>query len=217
MLGGLVARRLAWKLTWRGWVVVVLLLLGLLELFFVASYPFLAPTRRFPTRLLVVEGWMPHYAMKQVADEFLAHDYKRVVLVCPIINLDDKYISGKDEGENLAALLEKYRVPASSISVLYPIVAKKDRTYHSALAVKEWLAGQKWNQDAFNVITMGPHARRSRLLYRRAFEGRVRIGIIAAEDMQYNKRRWWRASEGVRDMLGESIAYLYARFVFHAS
>lgn len=31
---------------------------------------------------------------------------------------------------------------------------------------------------------------------------------------EYDPRHWWRTSEGVRNVVGESIAYLYARFFF---
>ena len=31
-------------------------------------------------------------------------------------------------------------------------------------------------------------------------------------DVAYERRHWWRVSEGVREVLGETIAYIYARF-----
>lgn len=213
-IAGLLERRVGWKLTWRGWLLLLVLFGALLIAFLLGAYPFLAPTDRVPSDLLVVEGWMPHYSMKDVAQEFLTHHYERVVLVCSIIDIDDKYESGRDEGENLKDLLEKYHVPRSKITVLFPFVVKKDRTYHSALALKDWLASHGPPENAFDVVTMGPHARRTRLLYEKAFGPGKKIGIIANEDRLYDKSRWWRASEGVRSVLDESIAYLYARLLF---
>jgi hypothetical protein len=43
----------------------------------------------------------------------------------------------------------------------------------------------------------------------------VKVGIIAIPTPDYEARRWWRYSEGVRAVLGESIAYLYAKLFFH--
>ena len=31
---------------------------------------------------------------------------------------------------------------------------------------------------------------------------------------EYDPKRWWCYSEGVREILGETIAYVYARFFF---
>ena len=44
--------------------------------------------------------------------------------------------------------------------------------------------------------------------------GFLYIGIIAIPDPDYDARHWWRYSEGVREILGESIAYLYAAWFF---
>ena len=62
---------------------------------------------------------------------------------------------------------------------------------------------------------MGPHARRTRLLFQEAFGSKVAVGVIAVPDDAYDPRHWWRSSEGVRDVVGEAIAYVYARFFFY--
>jgi hypothetical protein len=62
-----------------------------------------------------------------------------------------------------------------------------------------------------DVITLGPHARRSRLLYQKAFGNAVSLGVISLADPAYDSRYWWRSSEGVREVWGEAVAYLYAR------
>jgi L,D-peptidoglycan transpeptidase YkuD (ErfK/YbiS/YcfS/YnhG family) len=33
----------------------------------------------------------------------------------------------------------------------------------------------------------------------------------------YNPKQWWRYSDGVREVIGESIAYIYAKFFFYPS
>jgi hypothetical protein len=214
ILGGLLARREAWRLTWRGWLLLLFLAVTASVVMLLEAYPFFAPTERVPAALLVIEGWSPPNAMKQVADEYRTGHYQRAVLVRSILDLDDKYLSGQDEGDYLVNLLVKYHMPADKITSLFPLVVNKDRTYHSALEVKKWIAGQGMVVKSLDLITMGPHARRSRLLYEKAFGGQVKIGIIAMKDLEYDENHWWRASEGVRSVMGETIAYLYARFLF---
>ena len=71
--------------------------------------------------------------------------------------------------------------------------------------------------SSFDIVTQGPHARRSRLLYEKAFGGDVEVGVIATEDPKYDPAHWWRSSEGVREVMSEAIAYGYARLFFHPS
>ena len=67
---------------------------------------------------------------------------------------------------------------------------------------------------AINVLTQDVHARRTRLLFQRALGERATVGIIAVSNPDYDAGHWWRYSEGVRDVISEAIAYLYARFLF---
>jgi hypothetical protein len=68
---------------------------------------------------------------------------------------------------------------------------------------------------SINVLTAGAHARRTRLLYQKALGRNVTVGIIAASNPDYNPKQWWRYSDGVREVIGESIAYIYAKFFFY--
>ena len=52
----------------------------------------------------------------------------------------------------------------ATIQIVYFKAAEQDRTYHSALAFKQWLAEHGQSPASFDVVTLGPHARRSRLL-----------------------------------------------------
>jgi hypothetical protein len=65
------------------------------------------------------------------------------------------------------------------------------------------------------VISLGPHTRRTRLLFEKALGKEVSVGVMAVEDQDYDPRHWWRSSEGFRVVSGELLAYGYARFWFH--
>ena len=55
--------------------------------------------------------------------------------------------------------------------------------------------------------------RRTHLLFQKAFGNNVAVGVIAVPNPDYDARRWWRYSDGVRDLIGESIAYIYAKSI----
>ena len=40
------------------------------------------------------------------------------------------------------------------------------------------------------------------------------VGIIAVPNPDYDSKHWWRYSEGVKDVISEGAAYVYARFFF---
>jgi len=215
MLAGLVTRRECWTLTWRGRLALAALLVTACAFAVIEVHPFLAVTDRVPAQVLVIEGWMQAVIMQQAAEEFRSGGYERAVLIRPVLGLDDQYESGWYSGNWMAALLVQHGVPKEQLTTLFPNVADKDRTYHSALAVKQWLVEQGLSMKSINVATQGPHARRSRLLYQKAFGDSCEVGIIALRNPEYDPAHWWRTSEGAREVIGESIAYLHARFLFH--
>ena len=82
--------------------------------------------------------------------------------------------------------------------------------------MRHWFETGNITAASLDVLTQGPHARRSRLLFRKALGEGFEVGVIAVADRRFDSAHWWRTSEGVRSVLGEFIAYLYARFFFDA-
>ncbi len=107
-----------------------------------------------------------------------------------------------------------FGVPAGRTHVIMSLATRRDRTYHAARVSRRWLAEAGAAASSVNVATMGPHARRSRLLYQRAFGSHVRVGVIALAEQTYDPDHWWRYSSGIRDVVSESLGYLYARLLF---
>lgn len=213
--GGLIVRRECWRISWSGRLLLLLLGLVLTVVGMQTIHPFLATTQRSGASWLVVEGWIASYTMRQVAAEMKQGRYEQVLVVRAIDEgLGDQYESGQYLGEYMAGLLVQHGVPAERVhSVFFP-VARKDRTYHSALAARQWLAQHGIKVNSIDVATLGPHARRSRLLYEKAFGNSARIGVLSLEVQGYEPAHWWRSSEGVREVLGELLAYGYARIWF---
>jgi uncharacterized SAM-binding protein YcdF (DUF218 family) len=93
----------------------------------------------------------------------------------------------------------------------------RDRTYRSAVALRDWFREHNMAVHSINIVTEDAHGRRSRLLFEKAFGTGVKVGIISVPSPDYDATHWWRYSEGVREVIGEGIAYIYARFFFHPS
>lgn len=214
MVLGLINRRERWGLSWRGWLVLGVGLLASACLLMLKIQPFLAATNKVHGQFLIVEGWIPPETLKYAVAEFKAGDYQKILtsgcVVRGHLDLDIK-ITYADWA---ASDLRKNGMPDALIQSIPCWEERRDRTYNSALAVKAWLAERHIPVKSINVVTLGAHARRSRLLYQEAFGGKVQVGIIAIPDPDYDAKHWWSYSEGVRDVLSEGIAYLYAKFFF---
>jgi hypothetical protein len=53
------------------------------------------------------------------------------------------------------------------------------------------------------------------LLFQKALGDNILVGVIAAPNSRYDANEWWTSSAGVRTLIGEALAYLYARFLFY--
>ena len=93
----------------------------------------------------------------------------------------------------------------------------RDRTYSTAVALRRWFDGHGGAPPRINLVTVGAHARRSRLLFEKALRPDTEVGILAVEDPYYDPKRWWVTSYGVRTVTSELIAYLYSSLLFHPS
>jgi hypothetical protein len=165
--------------------------------------------------VLVIEGWVPDYALLEGWKEYQRGQYKTLLTVGgPFrsgVNLDPD-----DDYADLAAY--KLKKMAGKDTPVQPVPSpggKRDRTYAAAATVKGWLAAHHQTPASVTVLTLGPHARRSRLIYEQAFGSEAPIGVVAIENEDYEAGKWWAYSEGVKEVISESAAYLYARLFFH--
>jgi uncharacterized SAM-binding protein YcdF (DUF218 family) len=217
-LWGLLTRKERWGLSWCGWLVLALIGLSMFGLLLAGIYPFLAITNRVDANVLVVEGWIHDYAICASVEEFKTGSYERVFSTGGPVTGSGAYNGDQDTAASVgASLLRKAGMPAESLQMVPAHLTGRDRTYSSAVALREWFQEHKLPVGSINVVTEGVHARRTQRLFQEAFGNSVRVGIIAVPNPDYAPRRWWLYSEGVRDVLGEGIAYAYARLFFHPS
>jgi hypothetical protein len=114
-----------------------------------------------------------------------------------------------------AELLVKNGLRADQVQMVPAHAVGRDRTFFSALTLREYFRTNGLTVKSFNVLTEDAHARRTQRLFQTAFGETTTVGILSVPDPDYDAAHWWRSSEGVREVLSESIAYVYARFFFH--
>jgi uncharacterized SAM-binding protein YcdF (DUF218 family) len=195
-------------------VLVAILLTFCLCFFYI--YPFLAITHRVNASVLVVEGWIHEYAIRAASKEFQSNHYQRIFATGGPVEGNGGYVNDYQTSASVGAdLLKKYGLTNESVQMVPSRVMDRDRTYGSAVALRNWLRDNNVRVSGIDVVTESLHARRTQLLYQKVFGRHVPVGIIAVPNPDYNPKDWWRYSDGVREVLGESIAYLYARFLFY--
>jgi hypothetical protein len=209
---GLLQRKQVWALTWRARLLVVAMFAALAVLLFFGTHPFLALDAQVKSGVLVVEGWVPEYAITN----FILHhpEYERIYTTGGPTSADR---NATDPSNTYASvgyhILAQAGVPRSKLTMVPCWVKQRDRTYASDLALKQWCETNGVALTAFDIATLDVHARRSRLLAQMAFP-HADVGVIPLRNEDYEPNRWWRYSEGVKEVLSEAAAYLYARFLF---
>jgi uncharacterized SAM-binding protein YcdF (DUF218 family) len=204
-----------WGLTAMGWVAVGIIAVGVPIALLANIHGFLAAEERVKGDVLVVESWIPDFAIPGAIEEFKRDGYQRLVLVGAPILLGGDLSRFKSYSEFTYARLIALGFDKERIVVLETSDITKDRTYQSAVAVKRWLSlDHNVNRRGLNVYSLDVHSRRSRLLFTKALGDQFTVGVIAAPDRRYDPETWWKSSNGVRTVLDELIAYLYAAIFF---
>ena len=215
MLWDILVRKERWGLSWRGWLIVFAGVLLAFSLFLFRIYPFLAVTHRVDTNVLVVEGWIHEYAIRAALKEIQNNHYQRVFTTGGPVEGAGGYINDYNTAASVGAdLLRKNGLSNESLQMVPSRVMDRDRTYGSAVALRNWFREHNMPVRSINVVTEDVHARRTCLLFQKALGHNVAVGVIAVPNPDYDPRHWWRYSEGVKDVFAESVAYIYARLLF---
>ena len=215
---GLVCRKERWSLSWRGRLILAFALLLVGALLLKGVYPFLATTHRVDTNVLVVEGWVHEYAIRAAVEEFRNNSYQRVFATGGPVEGHGGYINDYYTAASVGAdLLKRSGLSDESVQMVPSRVMDRDRTYGSAVALRNWFREHNMPVRGINLVTENVHARRSRLLFHEALGKDVTVGIIAVPNPDYDSTHWWRYSEGVKDVVSETVAFIYAKLLFYPS
>jgi hypothetical protein len=211
---GLIKRKEIWVPTLRGWAFMLILAALVLGGVMLGIVPFLAITRPVGHGILVVEGWLPDYALEEAKGIFEGHPYRMLVTTGVPIEQGTFVAKETNYAQLAATTLKHLGVKPDSILPLGCAETPRNRTFATARRFREWLDTQS-SADGVDIYTLGVHARRSRLLYQIALGPRYPTGIIAGTDQRYDQKRWWLTSSGVKTIITEVVSYVYTKLFFY--
>ena len=214
----LFSRRHIWLPTWWSALLLVFIALGttLLALRQLASYLAVdePATGRDGqgARTLIVEGWLDEDALDDATALIARGRYRRVVASGGPIEgwrEDQRWVT---YAERAADYLRRHG--AREVVAVAAPKSMQDRSFVSAVVVRDWLRQQGSAVEAVDLFSASVHARRSRLVYRLAFGRDVEIGVFAAAPRRYSLDRWWTTSDGAKSVLEEAIGLAWTKCCF---
>ena len=212
---GLLVRKSLWTPSWYGCAILIVTTCSIAFILFHSLYGYLALVRPVEADLLVVEGWIPDYSLQLAVNEFQSGSYRQIIATGGPVQANQYFTQYETGAELTAARLCSLGVPDRSVIAVPAADVKRDRTWTAAKAFAEWVDSRNIEIRGINVLSTGPHTRRTYLLFRRALGPGYSVGSIAVDDPSYSSEYWFRESAGVRTMINEIIAYAYVTFLFN--
>ena len=204
-------RKMEVRMPTRQGVLLIFLLIGILVFGLTSGlYPFLAQNRPLPQAdLIILEGWINDAALETFVVG-LQPGTQIVTTGGPIL-FGGSLFDEKSYAEVTAARLQKLGVAPEAVLIASAPATVKDRTYVSALAVRDRLEEKGLLGHPANLYTLGAHSRRSFFLYRRALGPEVPLGVVSLDSAEYDLSRWWRSSLAFRQVVSEAVAWVYVQ------
>jgi hypothetical protein len=195
--------------TWRLWLILLAAVVLPLAYLGYRSHDWLSRHDPLPdATYYVAEGWMPDYALLEAARYFEDDDadllltsglrLERGMLLCEF----------KDHATLAGATLAKSGVAAQKILPCPAEPSKRERTLAMALAVKQQLETLNVPLDRrrLNLVSHGPHARRSASVYQTVLGESWQVGVICVPSQDYPLDGWYKTSEGIKRVAVELMA-----------
>ena len=206
--------RQIWMPTIFGWFFLLAIALAIC-LFVVRNiYTFLAQNEPVGARVLVIEGWLAPEELDQAIQTYKKGGYERVVTTGGPISGWPELTVSSNYAKVAAEYLALHGVPRNAIISVPTPASAQERTFLSAVVLRDSADQSGITLDAIDLFSSGAHSRRSRLLFQMAFGQKVRIGVLAARPADYDPEVWWRTSSGVEAIVFQSIGLLWVKCFF---
>jgi len=210
----IINKRERYGFTWLGWIISLSVIFFSLIICLQFLHPFLAINKPIGGEIMVVEGWLPDYALEKAIADFQDGYYKSLITTGGPLLKGSHLTKYKTYAELTASTLINIGFDVNKLVVIPTPEVHRDRTYASAIEVKKWLNNSGMKIEALDIYSLGSHSRRSWLLFQYVFTPDIEVGIVSLNDRSYDSKRWWKTSSGVRMVFNETIAYIYAKFFF---
>ena len=213
-------RRQVWLPTLWGWLLLLFLAAAAIIALAHSAHGLLAldAPARGPdgqgARTLIVEGWLTDDELAQAVDAVKRGRYERLITTGGPI---EAWIDAGHWGNfalRAAGYLRAHGVTELPVIAVQAPDTKKDRSYLSALKVREWAQRERLALTAVDVYSAGVHTRRSRTIYRMALGDSVEVGAMGARPGDYDDERWWASSTGAKTTLNEVVSVAWTQCCF---
>ena len=207
MLPPLFRKRQIYFPTLLGWLVLLLFISAPLLLLLRQLGGFLSEQSPVGSGALVIEGWVDRAGFANAVKLYREKHYALLLTTGGPYFLDCE----RDDPlyrDQVAKLAAANGLKPGELVVIRVPDAPVDRTFRAGIERRRWLQSQTPLLTHVDVLSEGPHARRTRILYERALGDAYVVGIIAAAPA-YDLQHWWRSSEGARHVMSEAFAWAW--------
>ncbi|MCU0857831.1 MAG: YdcF family protein [Pontiellaceae bacterium] len=200
-----------WIPTWKGLLLISLLLGGLFSGGVLHLYPFLAQHHPRPdAEWIAIEGWLADSELQEAVRDLRPGQI--VVTTGGPVFFCGSLLENKTYAELTVDRLLLLGVPPEQILCASAPDAPSDRTYNSATAVRILLEQRGLFGKPCNIYSIGVHSRRTFQMYRLAFGADYPLGIVSLKCQDCDQRCWWRSSLAFKSVLTEFISWFYTLF-----
>ena len=213
-LGGLLEYKPRWGFTMQAWLIFLFLLALSLPIILFQIHPFLAFSEPIIADALIIEGWADDIVIEGAVAEFNQGQYQLLITSGGPLGKGTYLSEFKSFADLAAATAVALDVPREQIITISSPFASRDRTAASAKAVKDWIAQSSTTIETVNIYSYDVHTRRSWWIFKTVFEPEIKVGAIAHPSLNYDSTSWFTSSAGARSVISETIAFLYARFIW---
>lgn len=207
----LIKRQEIWTLTAPGWIIAIAIIANCAIFTITHIHPFLAVTSPVKSaEIMVIEGWLPDYALQEAIAEFQNGNYQQIVTTGSNLEIGSYLTEYKTFADVSAATLKKLGLPAEKVVAVPTPTVIKNRSYASVIEFKRWLSESNIQPKSINLISWDVHTRRSWFVFKKLLSPQIKVGTIATKTQDYEPKKWCFSSQGVRTVIYEALAYIYA-------
>lgn len=197
-------------LTWQGRIIFLIVISSIFYLFLRNMYLFLSPQSPIQSKTLVVEGWLPDYALTMAFLEFRNGHYEEMFITGSSLPNGGHLTKYTNAAEIAFDELKLMGMDTTKMHCIPSAPVYRERTYTAALTLSEYMRKYYPDIKNFNLYTLGVHGARSWHLFHLAFKKTdMQIGVISVPDKSFDNQKWWNSSKGFRTIPTEALGYLF--------
>lgn len=159
---------------------------------------------------MIVEGWASDHAVDEIVR--LYRDGRYAAIITTGIPLSHaRHVFGDTSWADIAAdALAERGVPRDRLTAVSGPRVARGRTEAMFTALRRHLRERGGLEGSFELVSVGPHARRSAFVLGEVLGPAARVGVVSLPHEHYTRWTWWTTSEGVKSLIAEAVGLPYA-------